>query len=82
MIRQAIAATAESCCDGAVTAVLVLCSRAALRAGAESVVAEELEQNLFPCVRYQSYIQPFSIYYSATFVFPVVCNSALKRPNS
>ncbi len=50
MIRQAIAATAESCCDGAVAAALVLCSRAALRAGAESVFAEELEQKLFSCI--------------------------------
>ncbi len=50
MIRQAIAATAESCCDGAVAAALLLCGRAALWAGAESVFAEELDQNLYLCL--------------------------------
>ncbi len=50
VIRQAIAATAESCCDGAVAAALFLCGRAALWAGAESVFAEELDQNLYLCL--------------------------------
>jgi hypothetical protein len=50
VIWQAIAATAESCCDGAVAAVLFLCGRAALWAGAESVLAEELDQNLYLCI--------------------------------
>ncbi len=80
MIRQAIAATAESCCDGAVAAALFLCSRTALWAGAESVFAEELDQNLYLCLlvtqlvsfisyvfRYRFIFGLFHILYSATY---------------
>ncbi len=73
MIRQAIAATAESCCDGAVAAALVLCGREALWAGAESVFAEELDQNLYPCLFSNS--ARFRIIFGL-FVFRLILYSA------
>ncbi len=47
MIRQAIAATAETSCNGAVAAALVLGGGRSLWTGARLVFAEELEKNLF-----------------------------------
>ncbi len=47
LIRQAIAATAETSCDGAVAAALVLSGGRSSWTGARLVFAEELEKNLF-----------------------------------
>jgi hypothetical protein len=44
LIQQAIAATAETSCDGVVTAALVLGGGRSLWAGARLVFAKELEK--------------------------------------